>query len=79
VNVPEMLEVFLLPALPAGRDAWGWASVTQASPLRVRLDGDAAALDLTPDTLTGELAVGRRVWVQITGGRVIVHGASGGP
>jgi len=68
--------------LPAGStdngDSWYWATVTQVSPLRVRLDGDDAALPITPESLTYGLTVGKRVWVQMAGHRVIVHGVTGG-
>lgn len=52
-----------------------WATVTQTSPLRIRPDGYAEELPLTPSNLAGGLFVGRRVWVQMYGRRVIVHGA----
>ena len=58
-------------------DSGRWATVTQTSPLRVRLDGEATALSVTPDSLTGPLAVGARVWVQLVG-QGVVHGAMGG-
>jgi len=54
-------------------DRWRWATVTQASPLRVRLDGDDAALLVTPDTIGAAPVVGQRVWCQIVGRRVVVH------
>ena len=44
---------------------WSWATVTDDSPLRVQLDGEAAPLDITPDTLVSGLAVNDRVWVQL--------------
>lgn len=44
---------------------WSWATVTDDSPLRVQLDGESAALDVTPDTLVASLAVDDRVWVQL--------------
>lgn len=44
---------------------WSWATVTDDSPLRVQLDGEAAALDVTPDTLVAGLLVGDRVWAQL--------------
>lgn len=55
---------------PRGRRApdisiWSWATVTDDSPLRVKLDGESAALDVTPDTLVASLAVSDRVWVQL--------------
>jgi hypothetical protein len=69
----------LIPRAPEPKsDWWSWATVTQASPLRIRLDGETDALDITPDTLTAGLAVSDRVWVQVSGRRAIVLGRSGG-
>lgn len=54
-----------------------WATVTQLSPLRIRLAGDAAALLLTPQTLIdpAALAVGARVRVELTADqRITIHG-----
>lgn len=56
----------LLPNEPEVRDAFLWATVTQAYPMRIRLDGATTAL--LPDTFTnlvGPLPVGTSVWVQI--------------
>lgn len=66
----------LLSGPESAGDGWTWATVTATSPLRVRRDGEAAALDLTPDVLAhvGTLSVGHRVWCQIRARRVIVHG-----
>lgn len=60
------------PALPAvgGR----WATVTQASPLRVKLDGETTALAVTPDTLVAGLVADDRVWVQVYRRRLVVLG-----
>lgn len=66
----------LLPEPTPARESWRWATVTQASPLRVRLDGDAAPLDLTPDSLTTGLLVGDRVYCHLAGGRIVVFGRS---
>lgn len=63
-----------------------WATVTQASPLRVHLDGDPGPLPLTPDTLVGGLEVANRVLVLLITNnqperksrRVIVMGKSDG-
>ncbi|MCE0510839.1 hypothetical protein LVJ59_17460 [Microbacterium sp. KKR3/1] len=38
-----------------------WATVTQASPLRVQIDGDAEPLSVTPQTVVNGLLVGTRV------------------
>lgn len=55
-----------------------WGTVTAADPLRVRIDGDAAALPVTPDSLVGSLTVGDRVRCEISDRRLIVHGRQGG-
>lgn len=57
-----------------------WATVTQVSPLRIQLDGDPAALLITPSSLvdTAALAVSDRVRVEMADNRVIVHGRYGG-
>jgi hypothetical protein len=65
---------------------WSWATVTDDSPLRVQLDGEDAALDVTPDTLVSPLSVDDRVWVQLVTNdnptrrfrRLVVHGRGGG-
>lgn len=66
---------------PSAREAatsstWAWATVTQALPLRIRMDGDAAALPATPSLLCPTPPVGARVWVQIHGTALIIHGSS---
>lgn len=60
--------------------SWTWATVTQASPLRVQLDGDSSPLLASPDTLVHatDLAVGDRVRCELTNRRLIVHGRSAG-
>lgn len=70
---------FMVPA-PPKRDNWLWATVTQLSPLRVRFDGEAAAVDATVDTLVDPvgLIVGSRVWVQIFGNSMVIVGVAGG-
>ena len=55
-----------------------WATVTSGAPLQVRLDGEAAALAATPDTLVGGLADGDRVRVVIEARAAIVTGKAGG-
>lgn len=57
-----------------------WATVAQADPVRVRFDGDIAAIDADVDRLVHlkELVVGRRVWVQLYERRVIILGVSSG-
>jgi len=59
-------------------DTWTWATVTQASPLRIRMDGEATALAITPDTLAGGLVVDDRVMVLVLGRRLTVLGRAGG-
>lgn len=55
-----------------------WATVTQASPLRIRLDGDSVELPMTPENLAGSVGVGSRVLVQLFGRRVLVVSVSTG-
>ena len=68
----------LLPRGVVNPDRWTWATVTQAAPLRIRIDGDTAPLDLTPELLFRGATVGQRVWVQFNGRRAIVHSAANG-
>jgi microcystin-dependent protein len=68
----------LIPRDDKPTERWTWATVTQSSPLRIRLDGETAALDITPENLAGILLPGERVWVQISGRRVLVTGRNGG-
>lgn len=72
------LDLLIQSRGPEKADKWLWATVTQADPLRIRLDGETTPLDITPDTLTRSLTVGQRVWVQLTGRRLVVTGAAGG-
>lgn len=71
---------FLVPgldAVPGGSyNTYRWATVTQASPLRVRLDGDTNELPITPESLVDPylLVVGQRVWLQLFGRRIIILG-----
>lgn len=57
-----------------------WATIAQVSPIRIILDGDSAALALTPDTLIDPnlLYVGERVRVELSLRKAIIHGASYG-
>ena len=59
-------------------DTWTWATVTQASPLRIKVDGDTTALDATTDNLVGSLAVDDRVRVHLHSDGIIVTGIQGG-
>lgn len=58
-----------------------WATVSQVNPLRIRLDGETAAIPVTPDSIVSprDLSVNDRVWVQIFGRRLLVQGRSDGP
>lgn len=49
-----------------------WATVTQASPLRIRLDGDADPMVLTPQSTVAALAVGERVVCVEQNRRIII-------
>ena len=55
-------------------------TVTGNSPLRVRLDGETAAMPVRPESLVGvdQLAAGTRVWVQRLNRRLIILGAADG-
>ena len=59
-------------------DTWTWATVTQASPLRIKVDGDTSELDATTDDLVGSLAVFDRVRVHLHADGIIVTGIQGG-
>jgi len=59
-------------------DTWTWATVTQATPLRIKVDGDTTALDATTDDLVGSLAVDDRVRVHLHSDGIIVTGIQGG-
>jgi len=59
-------------------DTWTWATVTQASPLRIKVDGDTSELDATTDNLVGSLAVDDRVRVHLHSDGLIVTGIQGG-
>jgi len=59
-------------------DTWTWATVTQATPLRIKVDGDTSELDATTDNLVGSLAVDDRVRVHLHSDGIIVTGIQGG-
>ena len=59
-------------------DTWTWATVTQATPLRIKVDGDTSELDATTDDLVGSLAVDDRVRVHLHSDGIIVTGLQGG-
>lgn len=56
----------LVPKDQVDPDFSTWATVTDDSPLRIRLDGETTALPITPDTLVAGLAIGNRVWVTLS-------------
>lgn len=66
----------LIPKKAAPVSSFMWATVTQASPLRIRLDGELEPLGITPDTLINGLVVNDRVWVQVVNRRLVVMGRS---
>ena len=59
-------------------DTWTWATVTQATPLRIKVDGDTSALNATTGDLVGSLAVDDRVRVHLHADGIIVTGLQGG-
>lgn len=65
----------LLPDRPQTASEPGWATVTQASPLRIRLDGQTDPLDLTPSTIGYAPILGARVLVLWVRGHPVVIAA----
>lgn len=57
-----------------------WGTVTDVSPLRVRLDADSTELPFTPDSLIDPLGleIADRVRCELSGHRLTIHGRSGG-
>lgn len=53
----------LTPRPPDQPDIHSWATVTQASPLRIKLDGESDPLPFTPDKLVTGLILNDRVLV----------------
>lgn len=68
----------LLPEPPEPGASFRYGSVTETSPLRVRLDGDANAVSATPTTLA-QVTVGDRVLVLLYHRRMVIVGVIGGP
>lgn len=62
------------------RTSYRWATVTDLSPLLIRMDGEDEPLPVSPECLVplNRLAVALRVWVQQYGRRVVVLGVSAG-
>ena len=67
-----------LKALVDQVPSYRWATVVQADPLRILLDGDTEPMRGTPENIAGPLAVGQRVLVTASRRRVYVIGRSGG-
>src|SRR5690625_767074 len=63
--MPNPFDMLLEPEESRDESTWRWATVTSVSPLRIRLDQDAAPLDGDPIDLVGGLEEGDRVWVQL--------------
>src|SRR5690606_23453712 len=62
---------------PEQRARWMWATVTQESPLRVRLDGQSQALDMTPISLVDRmLGINERVRVHLIEKQLVVAGVA---
>lgn len=76
----------LVPKATPDPDAACWATVMQASPLRIKIDGESAALPFTPVTLVSGLLVNDRVWIalatnadpSVKSRRVVILGRAGG-
>ena len=65
--------------IPRLTDTNQWATVTQASPLRIRFDGQDDPLEATPGKLTAALIVGDRVSVRHRMGQnPLITGVAGG-
>lgn len=75
---PEDFEVLLPTPDPEPLVVPNLGTITQVSPLRVKLDIDEAASNSTPDSLISSLRVGDRVWCVRTGTRLLVVGRIGG-
>lgn len=73
------LDILLPQPQPTPGISLRWATVTEASPLRVRLDGDDTHMPVTPSSLEGDLVEGDRVLAAVSGRQLIVLGISGGP
>lgn len=69
----------LIPKPHVETDRFLWGTITQASPVRIRLDGEDAALEVTPDCLVDpeSLTVGQRAWCQLNGRRLLILGKTG--
>lgn len=61
-NTTQNLDI-LVPKMPYHPDVHTWATVTQASPLRVKLDGDDDPIPWTPQSIVSGLVLSDRVLV----------------
>jgi len=69
-----------IPTVQEPSSTFRWATITDLSPLRVRLDGESVELPITPECLVhpSVLTEGARVWVQLFGSRLLIHGVHQG-
>lgn len=75
MSLPSWDVLFGLPY--EGEDVrWNWATVQMVNPLRIRFDGEEYVLPFEPESLIAQeqMQVGDRVWCQLIGKRVIIHG-----
>lgn len=74
------LDLLIPQPVPAPEVSPRWGTITQLSPLRVKLDGDDTALPVTPASLVNvaQLTVNARVWTIMNGRQLVVCGVWGG-
>lgn len=61
------------------QSTFAWATVSSINPLRVRIDGQADPLPMTPEMIGSDgYSVGSRVWLQSFGLRRLILGGSAG-
>lgn len=68
------LPLLLPPKDPTKRHVAHWATVTQVSPLRVKVDGEGSALGITPDLIIPAVLLNDRVLLQVINRRLCVVG-----
>jgi len=68
----------LIPQPSVQHSQFIMATVTQVSPLRVRVDGDTDPLDFTPSVLVSPTAIDERVMCTVINGHLVVIGVVGG-
>lgn len=69
-----VLEDLLIPDRKPDAETWLWGTVTAIGPLLVRLDGEALALPVSPETLVDDIQVGDRVRCHIYKTQLVVMG-----